>query len=114
MLGAAAKYWVRVKHRAKEEPVRQCYGWQVGQPRVECWKRRLRKNWILQNWATYCKMRDRQTVLWMAGWTTEGGVLETETKEELDTTELGYIRQNAGRTDIRTAHHITKLRCADI
>ena len=50
----------------------------------------------------------------MSGWTTEGEVLETETKEELDTTELGYILQNAGQTDIRTAHHITKLRCADI
>jgi hypothetical protein len=49
----------------------------------------------------------------MAGWTAEDGVLETETKEKLDTTELGYI-QNAGQTDIRTAYHITKLGCADI
>ena len=61
VLGAATKYWVRVKQRLKEEPVRQCYGWQVGQQWVECWKRRLGKKWILVNWATYCKTRDRQT-----------------------------------------------------
>ena len=50
----------------------------------------------------------------MTGWTDEGGVLETETSEELDAIELGYILQNAGQTDVRTARHITKLRCADI
>ena len=61
VLRAATKYWVRVKQKVKEEPVRQCYGWQVGQQRVECWKRRLGKKWILLNWATYCKTRDRQT-----------------------------------------------------
>jgi hypothetical protein len=61
-----------------------------------------------------CEGRNCETVLWMAGWTAEGGVLETETREEMDTTELGYILQNAGQTDIRTAHHITKLRCAGI
>jgi hypothetical protein len=50
----------------------------------------------------------------MVGWTAEGGVLEMETREELDTTGQGYILQNAGQTDIRTARHFTKLRYADI
>jgi hypothetical protein len=33
---AAIEYW-----SAEEELVRQCYDWQVGQRRVECWARRL-------------------------------------------------------------------------
>jgi hypothetical protein len=43
ILSAATKYWVRVMQSVDEEPVRQCYKWQVGQPRVECWARRLRE-----------------------------------------------------------------------
>jgi hypothetical protein len=50
----------------------------------------------------------------MARWTAECGVLGTETREEVDVAKLDYILQNAGQTDIRTACHITKLRCVDI
>jgi DNA-binding transcriptional regulator YdaS (Cro superfamily) len=48
----------------------------------------------------------------MAGWTAEGGVLETETREELDTTELCYT-QNAGQTDRhkdRVPHYQARMR----
>jgi hypothetical protein len=60
------------------------------------------------------RRRTCETVLWMAGWTAEGGVLNMETREELDTAELGYIWQNAGQTGIRTRRHITNFRCDDI
>jgi hypothetical protein len=43
ILCAAIKYWISLKQSARAEPVRLCYDWQVGQPKVECWARRLRK-----------------------------------------------------------------------
>jgi hypothetical protein len=33
IVSSVAKYWAKVKQSGKEEPVRQCDEWQVGQPR---------------------------------------------------------------------------------
>jgi hypothetical protein len=41
-VSAAIEYCVRFKKRAGKLLVRQCYEWQVGQPRVERWSRKLR------------------------------------------------------------------------
>jgi hypothetical protein len=43
ILCAAIKYWISLKQSARAEPVRLCYDWQVGQPKVEWWARRLRE-----------------------------------------------------------------------
>ena len=43
ILCVAIKYWISLKLSARAEPVRLCYDWQVGQPKVECWARRLKE-----------------------------------------------------------------------
>lgn len=39
----AIKYWISLQQSARAETARLCYDWQVGQPKVECWARRLRE-----------------------------------------------------------------------
>jgi hypothetical protein len=43
ILICATKYWVRVRRSVKEERVRHCFQWQVGQQRVDYWAQRLRE-----------------------------------------------------------------------
>jgi hypothetical protein len=43
ILSSDAKYWHMVQQSREEEPVRQCYEWQVGQPKVESWVGRLQE-----------------------------------------------------------------------
>jgi hypothetical protein len=53
ILCAAIKYWTSLKKSARAVPVRLCYDWQVGQPKVECWTGRLRgKNLTVSDLST--------------------------------------------------------------
>lgn len=55
----------RVKLSEQEEPVIQCYKWQVGQPKMESWAGTLKEELdtvglSLPHFAMYGKMRERK------------------------------------------------------
>jgi hypothetical protein len=116
ILCAEIECWIMVKQSAEVESMSQGYDWQVGQPRVECWDRRVRKeldtvgcDYILQN-ARETEIRSMCHIIKLRCPEIQRQSWLAEMREERILSIYGDLKHCLGREDYTTCRTVNERR----